>query len=175
MLHSKWKDHVPKETPSFRNAPLKVEELCSQGNTILQECFPKLKGKVLKSHSPLKSIRSSVAKTNDDRGACWQVIDSEQNKKNKCLKINLDQLKKDKLNQRWRESSLEFSPSSLISHFFISNLFSLFCLYPCAATNIPTKDKDKDISKKGGGGGRREEGIGRGEERCQDSSLVPNP
>jgi hypothetical protein len=32
---------------------------------------------------------------------------------------------------------LEFSPSSLISHFFISNLFPLFCLYPCAATNLP--------------------------------------
>jgi hypothetical protein len=26
---------------------------------------------------------------------------------------------------------LEFSPSSLISHFFISNLFSLVCLHPC--------------------------------------------
>ncbi len=36
---------------------------------------------------------------------------------------------------------MEFSPSSLISHFFISNLFSLFCLYPCAATNLPTQLK----------------------------------
>ncbi len=47
-------------------------------------------------------------------------------------------MKKDNLNQRWRENTLEFPPSSLISHLFISNLFSLSYLLLCAATNLPT-------------------------------------
>ena len=67
----KVKRNTPKETPSFRNASRNSrEKKYSEGNTIFQECFPKLKGKVLKSHSPLKSNRSSIAKTNDNRGAC---------------------------------------------------------------------------------------------------------